>query len=383
MSPKPVTFTEGEEVVAGGISRRQFLWQGAASALAVALWPLASACDSTEVEPIVQGAEVPFLTPNDTFFVRNGAEIAIPNWAQPEITREQWAMNIEGLVPQTLTIRFADLQAEADAGNAVTILKTMRCVLDSNEVQGLIGTAVWTGIPLRIFLERAGVDRTATRRLRLLGADGFTNNITAARVWETPDLTEPLLVYEMNGEPLPQKNGGPVRLLLEEAFGYKNVKWLVRVEATTSDFAYGTYQDAGFVDDGVMRVTSRMTRPIGRARVRAGLVHAAGFAVSGFAPVTAVELSVDDGPFTPVEVIPFEEIAAAEPLVTEARQVQEGRPFPFRAVWVKWRTDVQLAPGAHTLRLRATDAAGNVQPEADGDISDGINAVARIEVEAV
>jgi DMSO/TMAO reductase YedYZ molybdopterin-dependent catalytic subunit len=364
------------------IPRRQFLRQMGGVTITVAFAPLA-ACDSTLVAPLVEGQDVPFLTPVGQFFVRNGAEISVANWRQPDIAPAGWALSIEGLVAQPVTVRYADLEAEIAAGRGVRLLKTLRCVIDSNEVQGLIGTAVWTGVPIRLFLDRAGVDRGAARRLRLFGDDGFRNNLPLARIYDAPDLPEPLLVTHVNDEPLPPEHGGPVRLVVHESYGFKNVKWLVRAEATAEDDAFGTYQDAGFADDGVMRTVSRVTRPLQRSSVPAGRVLAVGFAVSGFAPVERVELALDGGDFAPVELVPFEDIAATEPLVATAQQVEAGVPYPFRAVWVKWRAELSLAPGPHTLRLRATDAAGNVQPETDADISDGINAIPTVEFTAV
>ena len=368
--------------MSASLSRRQFVRQAVGALGVVALTPMA-ACDSTLVTPLVEGEAVPFLTPADIFYVRNGAEISIANWMQPQIAEAEWALSIDGLIATPTTVRFADLMAEVDAGNAVTILKTMRCVVDSNEVQGLIGTGVWTGVPLRTFLDRAGIDMNQARRLRFFGDDGFANNLTFARVFDTEDAIGPLLVTHLNGEPLRPEHGAPVRLIVPEMFGFKNVKWLTRIEATASDEEFGTYQDAGFDDDGVTRTVSRITRPLQAATIGAGRVEAVGFAVSGFAPIERVELAVDGGAFMPVEIVSLEEISAAEPLVANALQVTDGRTFPFRSVWVKWRAVLDLAPGPHTLQLRAVDALGNEQPETDTTIADGINAWPRIQVEAV
>ena len=293
-------------------TRRQFLRTTSSGLVGMSIVPLAlpfAGCEDSLVEPIAFGRALPFLTPLDEFYVKVGAEVSIANWQQPDIAAADWGLTIDGLVDQPLTVRYADLEAEAAAGNAVTILKTMRCVIDSNEIGGLIGTALWTGIPLNVFTNRAGVN-PSTARFRVFGTDGFTNNFVASRIDNVPaeQLVGPLLVTHMNGELLPAEHGGPVRLLLNESFGYKNIKWIARVEATDSNTPFGTYQDAGFVDDGILRVVSRMTDPITNTILPAGRLRASGFAVSGYAAITEIEISVDEGSWMPVTVVPFDEM---------------------------------------------------------------------------
>ena len=367
----------------GTFSRRDFIRLAGGTAIGISFVGLAG-CEFNSVEPITLGREVPFLTPVDEFYYKNGADISIPNWTLPSMRSEDWAMDIDGLVASPQTVRFADLEAEASA--RINLLKTMRCVIDSNDVQGLIGTAVWQGIPLRIFLDRAGIDMAKTRRLRLYGADGFTNNIPIERIYgdQPTDLVEPLLVTHMNGVPLPPEHGYPVRLIIHESFGYKNVKWITRVEATDSDAPFGTYQDAAFVDDGVIRTVSRATEPLDQSQVPAGSLTIRGFAVSGTSGITGVDVSVDGGTFTPALLQDETSVLNADPLIADAVQFTDtGRfPYPLPGVWRKWEFTFQATPGTHTIRIRATDADGNVQPESDSDISDGINAFASLRITA-
>lgn len=367
------------------MSRRHFMQLAGGAALGFVVLQL-TGCESNSVDPITAGGEVPFLTPVNSFYYKNGAEGSISQWSMPNLDPSTWRLAIDGLVSAPKSLTYQDiLDAEATAG--VKLLKTMRCVIDSNEVQGLIGTAIWTGVPLRTFLDLAGVDRTRTMRLRFHGADGFTNNIRIGRFYEQQpaDLVEPLLVTHMNGQALPAKHGYPVRLILHEGFGYKNVKWLTRVEATDSDDPFGTYQNEGFVDDGVMRVVSRMTDPLANITVAAGAVRCVGFAVSGAAGITTVEISVDDGTFLPADLRTQDEAFATD--ATLATTIQATAPetfhFPYRAVWAQWRFTFNATPGPHTVRIRATDADGNVQPAADPGIEDGVNAIPTVQFTAV
>lgn len=344
-----------------------------------------SGCEFNSVEPITTGETLPFLTPLEKFYYKNGADISIAQWALPIIDASTWKLLIDGVVTTPQTVSYADIIGATS--DTVHLLKTMRCVIDSNEVQGLIHTAVWTGVPLRKYLDRAGVNPSKVQRLRLYGADGFTNNIPISRVYGTPEpgLIEPLLVTHVNGNPLPTKHGYPVRLIIHESFGYKNVKWLSRIEATSDNSVFGTYQEKGFADDGVMRVVSRITDPLDRLSVPAGLVQCVGFAVSGAEGISAVEISVDGNPFVPTTLRTQSDAMGSDPLLSQTVQALHAteHSFPYRGVWAQWSHQFTATTGPHTISIRATDRAGNVQQATDATISDGVNAIPTITIQAV
>lgn len=358
------------------MSRRAFVRTSGGAILGISAIGLLPGCASHSVDPIALGRRVPYITPNESFYVKNGAELSVSGWRLPDLSADSWRLSIDGNVSNPRSFTLAEI--EGAGVEPVHLLKTMRCVVDSNDVQGLIGTAIWTGYPLRHFLEDAGVETTATKRLRLYGADGFTNNLVIDRVFGTtdPNLVEPLLVTRMNGESLPREHGFPVRLVIHESFGYMNVKWLEKIEATSSDAIFGTYQDAGFVDQGEMRTVSRVTSPLQNSRIPAGPTLLSGFAVSGAAPIEKIEVSVDGAGFQLATIQQREEVLAENSSVAAALQVEDPDRFsyPWRSVWAVWNFEFDAAPGVHTIRVRATDAEGNVQPSEDGDISDGVNA---------
>lgn len=364
-------------------NRRDFLKLTGLGGIAIGILGVQS-CEKNMVEPLTQGGEIDFITPNSKFFYKNGADVSISNWVLPSFTLDSWKLKIDGLVQKPLEISYSDLMSEQ--AKAITLIKTMRCVIDSNDTQGLIGNAVWKGIPLKVFLDKAVPDSQKIKRFRLYGADRFTNNMKYDRVYGADNklLIEPLLVYEMNGEALSPEHGFPVRLILQEGYGFKNVKWLNRVEATAEDTDFGTYQDAGFADDGVTKTNSRMTYPIQNAQVAAGAITLSGFAVSGFDGIQTVEISVDGAAYKPATIMTESMVQQAVQNFTNVIQTSDTNfTFPYRNVWVKWSANIELSKGTHNIKIRATDLKGNTQPTSDTDNSDGINTISSITIEAI
>ena len=360
------------------LHRRDFLRRSAVGVLGLAL----TRCGVHEVQPLVAGVSLPFLTPVGDYYVKNGAEGSIRGWQMPDLRAATWSLTIDGLVDRTVTLSFADLQALP----TVEIVKTMQCVVDSNSAQGLVGTARWRGVPISQVLALAGVDRTRARRLHLFGADGFTNNLPLTRIYDldpSEGVVEPLVVTEMNGAPLTREHGAPVRLIVHDGFGFSAVKWLTRFTAVADEGPFGTYQDAGFTDEHRSPVFSRITAPTDNLTVAAGRVEITGFAASGVEGIEAVEVSIDDSPWQPAALADRAAVLARHPELASTLQFTERDRFvwPYRAVWALWTFAWDASPGRHRVRVRAIDRTGTTQPDRDLEISDGVNAIASIRVE--
>ena len=356
-------------------SRRTFLKQTAGLGIAAALLPL-SGCESLAVDPVLDNLDFPFLTPNETFFTQFGADGALANWTGiQQIPRNEWRLTIDGDVSTPLSLEFADLDADASA--LQTVLATLRCILDNNAVPGLIGTATWTGVPLSRFLDRAGIDRQSAKRIRIYGADGFTNNLTLDKLYpESKTLNEPLLAFSMNGKPLRPEQGAPVRLLVPGHYGYKSIKWVDRIEVTENDAVFGTYQEVlGYADDGLVDISCKTTSILRGARISAGINRIAGFALSGLAGIERVRISIDDGPYQDARIVTLNEVLSGnEPIRSSIQLNQPDRfAYPYRGVWTLWELFWDATPGEHTIHVEAIDAAGNEQPLNDQDPSDGQN----------
>ena len=300
------------------------------------------------------GACLPFLTPIDGFYRQFGGRTTVDGWSLPDLDASSFELTLTGLVASEQRLRLADF--EADEKHHVSVLKTMICVL------GFHSTAIWTGVPLRLLLDRAGIDRERTVRLRFFGADGFDNNLRLDDVYDSPDdLFEPLIAFRIYGEPLPRELGFPFRLLLGDRYGYKNTKWLARIEASDRDEETGQYQARGYPDAGVIEPIPTVENLRLTETVPRGPVELCGFALSGYAGIERVELSVDGKPFERAMLSSVGALTERYPEL--AASVQLGDPerfgFPPRGVWAAWRFVLETRGGVQKVRVRVLDRAGN------------------------
>ncbi len=366
------------------INRRSFIETAFQSAGVVGLFGLSfGGCAYQELTALVPGSALPFVTPMGEHYMKNGAEGSIRGWGIPNIDAQAWTLRIDGLVSQPLELGIEDLLAEPH----IPVLKTMQCVVDSNGPQGLVGTAVWAGVPIRTFLDRAGIDLSRAVRVHMHGADGFTGNIPIGRIYDPEQhvgLVEPLLVTHMNGQPLPRNHGGPCRVLVHDGFGYACVKWVTRLEVTVDDSDFGTYQDAGFTDEARTPVFSKVTAPTDNFQVDAGVITCHGFAISGAAPIAAVEVRVNGGEWFGADIAARESVMVASPEAASAVQFTAPEQFswPLRGVWALWSFSFEAGPGSHKSEVRAIDELGATQEARDLDISDGVSSYASVRVKA-
>lgn len=223
---------------------------------------------------------------------------------------------------------------------------------------GAVSEAHWTGASLAAALELAGVPQ-GVQEVVLEGADGgtvenwsgthrFARSLPIAKALD-PDV---LLAYEMNGQPIPLTHGGPLRVIVPGWYATDSVKWLARIWFAEEEFE-GVFQahDYRFLAPGETGPGHRMdelpihaliTTPAdGETDVRAGELSIRGTAWGGRGGVADVLVSIDGGPWTPVELAP-------------ARG-------PYARVG--WKTRRSVAPGTHVIACRAVDRAGTAQPD--------------------
>jgi DMSO/TMAO reductase YedYZ molybdopterin-dependent catalytic subunit len=326
------------------------------------------ATDASSLQPEAPaGLCLPFLTPTSEFYRQYGGKLVVDDWQMPDLGRDH-AIGITGLVSSATEVTLDDL--ERDAEHHETVVNTLMCVW------GFRSCAMWVGVPVSRVLDQAGIDRKRARRVRFRGADGFENNLHVADVYEAPaDMFEPLLAFRINGEALPRELGFPVRLLTNDRFGFKNIKWLERIEITESDEDVGQYNvnfrdrvwtlpgspDPADNTDAVKQTVPTVETQGGNDVVTPGPIEICGFALSGWAGIESVGVSVNGEAYQDAKLATLAELRAAYPELNASVQLDEPDrfEFPWRGVWVPWRIEVALDPGFHRIDIHARDRAGN------------------------
>jgi methionine sulfoxide reductase catalytic subunit len=140
--------------------------------------------------------------------------------AAPRFEANTWRLSFDGLVRKPLRLTFAEYLALPQTAEA----RDFYCV----DGWG-VGGVHWTGVTLRDLMTRSDVDPRATHLVFHSGDGIYTDSLTINEAMQ-PDV---LLVHLRDGDPLSMDQGLPVRLVVPGSWGYKSVKWVVRVEAIT------------------------------------------------------------------------------------------------------------------------------------------------------
>jgi len=130
---------------------------------------------------------------------------------------DTYRLVVDGLVDSTLSLTYEDLLSRSQVTE--TVLLICPGVFWNN--------ATWTGTPLSLILEEAGISSEASG-IRLVAGDGYAQTL----LLEDAMADGVFLAYEVNGETLPSKDGYPIRLVARNQYGSKWVKWVERIEVT-------------------------------------------------------------------------------------------------------------------------------------------------------
>jgi DMSO/TMAO reductase YedYZ molybdopterin-dependent catalytic subunit len=298
---------------------------------------------------------------------------------------------------------FDGLMKLADT-HGVRYLKGVTC----NNVGEPLGMGLWEGVPLRVVIWMAGPVENV-RRIYYYGyhsddpAQVFQSSLPIGRVLEDPPGELPvLLCYKLNGEFLSGKRGGPVRMVVPEAYGFKSVKWLQRVVLTNDWKANDTYALGNNDLESPMKTFARFARV--PSTVRAGEpIAIAGLAQAGVSGLQKVqcwlqpadaELPSDDpyfegGDWRDATILPPpadwggglpDGLAPDAPLQFDPASGAP-RTWPLRYTVVHWSAVLQGVPaGTYALRCRSIDLNGIAQPMPRPFAKSGRAEIERVEV---
>ena len=133
-----------------------------------------------------------------------------------------WHVKIDGLVARPQALSLAQIRA----------MPTRTQITRHDCVEGWSAIGEWTGVPLKLLLDLAGLARDA-RYIVFHCADVMTGGKPYYESIDLIDAFHPqtILAWNLNGKPLPVGNGAPLRLRVERQLGYKQAKYIERIEA--------------------------------------------------------------------------------------------------------------------------------------------------------
>jgi DMSO/TMAO reductase YedYZ molybdopterin-dependent catalytic subunit len=331
--------------------------------------------------------------------------------AKARLTPETWRLEVVGddsaqiSRPRRLEDGTAfDLGALKGIGktHAVSYLKAMQC----NNIPSPLGQGLWEGVPLRELIVRLG-KVSNVRRVYFWGfhnndpAQLFQSSLSFNRVMETPPWEPPALVaYRLNGQDIPLQRGGPVRMVVPWAHGFKSIKWLQRIVLTNDYKANDTYALQNNDPESYLKTAAYLGKRI--LFFESGTpISINGTAISGWSGLDRVQfwvrpgsgekgLLAEDDPawktavWRPCELMaPPDDWETVLPTGTSPKQIwgfgpKSGKPkawpLPFSAITWTARLEA-LSPGSYEFRARAIDLNGFAQPEPRPYQKSGMNLV--------
>jgi sulfite oxidase len=310
------------------------------------------------------------VTPTALHYIRNNGQIP-----EPPADPGAWRLTVDGEVENPLELTLTELKGRFEN---VTLNLVLECGGNGRSqfvpaargnpwTVGGVACARWTGVWLKDVLAAAGPRPSATYTAHH-GADphlsGEPGKQALSRGVRLEKALEPhtLVAFAMNGEPIPNVHGAPLRLIVPGWSGSASQKWLTRVQIRdrehdgqgmkgtsyrlpTAPIVPGSeHKGEGFRILESMPVKSLITSPADGTRLPAGTreLAARGHAWAGDLEVREVWLSVDFGQT-------WRRAELAEP--------------PNRYAWQRWRATVPLpSEGYYELWARAVDSEGRSQP---------------------
>lgn len=313
-------------------------------------------------------------TPIDKFYIRNNGQI-------PEQTKDAdaWKITVDGEVNKKLELTLGELKSKF---KPVTRRMVLECggngrsfftpqARGNQWTNGGAGCAEWTGVRVADVLKAAGVKSSAVFSGHY-GADphlsGDASKQALSRGVPIKKLMDEnnLIVWQMNGQPLPLIHGFPVRLVIAGWPGSTSSKWLNRIwvrdkvhdgqgmggtsyRVAIKPMVPGDKPDmANFKDLESMPVRSIITNPMNGTKLAAGTreVKLRGASWAGDHTVKQVDLSIDFG------------------ATWRSAKVEKAKN---KYDWQRWTATVKLpTDGYYEIWTRGTDSRGVMQPHLAG-----------------
>ena len=350
-----------QDATVEGVDRRRFLIQMGGAAAAITVTGAGVGALLSPRLPASESAAVPAATlpPEQLAALPNSGDAVTPapgtraeitpveqhyridiNMLPPVVAAEGYTLPFTSAIGgESATLKAYTLDELTNSFTTIDAYITMSCI--SNYVGGdLIGTTLWTGIPMQDILADVGIPEGATH-LKMTAADGFDETVALDLIAADRRV---MLCYAWEGQPLAVEHGFPLRIHIPNHYGMKQPKWITGFEFLAGD-QEGYWVRRGWDKQALVRSTSVIDTVAVESPVTSGdqtLIPIGGIAWAGDRGISKVEVQVDGGEWV---------------------EAQLRAPLSDRT-WTIWRYDWPFSEGQHIFTVRATDGDGVPQIEA-------------------
>ena len=323
------------------------------------------------------------------------------------LTQDSWRLEIksdpfieEGIVKEPASIAQQFTKADHSAfkfenlielgrKHGVKFIKAMQCL----NIPQPLGQGLWEGVPLSVVLRECGV----MKNIRRVYFRGFHNNdpkqifqssVSYTQAMETPPGELPVFVaYRLNGMPISLTRGGPVRMIVPWAHGFKSIKWLQEIFLTNDYRINDTYALNNNDPESHLKTSAYLDK--GATEFKTGNpIVITGQAINGYSGLDRVEYwlrklmpgakrlednspEVKNAPWRKCELADEPKWPDVLPEATDTRTILgfdkdtgQANSWPLRYGMISFYTILEdLKPGRYEIRARTVDENGFPQPE--------------------
>lgn len=301
-----------------------------------------------------------WITPAEYFYRRN-------HFPYPMLTQQFFFLPVSGEVGRPYFFSYQQLLSMPSK----TVTMVLECsgnkrsyfnpkVYGEQWQDGAISQGVWRGVPLYYLLSLVGIKPSAQevvleaqdfgKRTDMEGIFPFARSLPLNKALH-PDT---LIAYELNGRPIPFEHGYPLRLIVPQWYAMASVKWMKRITVINHAFT-GPFQAVDYVyyphreDDlekkpvTTINIASIIQQPLNHSLLDTGIHEIFGIAWTGEGTVTEVDISFDEGQSW------------------SRTKLQHLLKAPYS--WSFWSYTWNVTKkGEYTIRCRAKDSRGRIQP---------------------
>lgn len=306
------------------------------------------------------------ITPTNRLFVRNN--VAPPTDASMVKEPESWTLEVSGVAkPRSFTV------AELKTLGLAAVPMVLQCSGNGRAwfphkpsgtqwTVGAAGCVIFTGVPIKALLEAVGGMTEGMVYMTSTGGEPIPqgldpNTIRVERSVPISAMEDAILAWEINGEALPLAHGGPLRIIVPGYTGVNSIKYIkhlsftkeqspAKIQQTSYRWSpVGEKSSASHDSIWELPVKSWINYPSDpQQTVAAGRVQISGIAMGGMTAAKSIEVSVNGG--------------------KDWKKAEFVGPDLGKYAWREFVFSADLAAGTHELACRATNEAGDTQPEA-------------------